>query len=227
MKIAVISAMDKELALLLDMMPDYETYNIDSVTVHKGNIGNHEIYAAKCGIGKVNAALNTYKIIETVKPDMIINSGVAGGAGNGLAIGDVLIANAISYHDVWCGPSTEYGAADGLPVIMQPSSAILSIAKTESESGNAKTGLICSGDKFISKAEEVAAIKSHFPDVKAIDMESAAITQTCILNNVDFGIIRVVSDTPGEGENISQYQDFWQKAPAKTFAIVKSIIEKL
>lgn len=228
MKIAVIVAMDKELALMLEMMPGYKTESAYGVTFYHGTIGKNDIVAAKCGIGKVNAALNTYKILKEIKPELVINSGVAGGAGNGMSIGDVLVADSVAYHDVWCGPSTEYGAADGLPVMLIPSRRISELTdELKADNNSIKTGLICSGDKFITKAEEVAEIKSHFPDVKAIDMESAPIAQTCMLNGVDFAIVRVVSDTPGEGENVSQYQDFWQKAPQKTFAVVNRLLSEL
>ena len=109
-----------------------------------------------------------------------------------------------------------------------PSRRISELAdELKADNNSIKKGLICSGDKFITKAEEVAEIKSHFPDVKAIDMESAPIAQTCMLNGVDFAIVRVVSDTPGEGENVSQYQDFWQKAPQKTFAVVNRLLSEL
>lgn len=226
MKIAIIAAMDKELNLILKLMQEYTEKDADGVKIYSGKIGGNEVVAAKCGIGKVNSALNTYKIIKSEHPDLVINSGVAGGGGNGLRIGDVLFADRVVYHDVWCGPSTEYGAADGLELYMRPSEKIQIHVKSLGID-NLNYGLICSGDKFISKAEEVSEIKGNFPDVKAIDMESASIAQTCILNGVDFAIVRVVSDTPGEGENISQYQNFWSEAPEKTFRIVETIVESL
>ena len=67
----------------------------------------------------------------------------------------------------------------------------------------------------MSTPAEIAFIRSYFPDVKAVDMESAAIAQVCMMTGTPFGIVRVVSDTPGEGENISQYKNFWSEAPEK------------
>lgn len=226
MKIAVIVAMDKEMSLVLDTMSEYKETTSEGLTIYKGKIGDHDIVLSKCGIGKVNSALNTFRIIKSETPDLVINSGVAGGAGAEAGIGDVLIADKITYHDVWCGPGTQYGAAEGLPVFMRPSPKVL-LLLDKKELGNVKRGLICSGDKFISKASEINEIKSMFPDVMAVDMESASIAQTAILCGVEFAVIRVVSDTPGKGENLSQYKDFWQTAPSKTFEAVKSLIECL
>lgn len=224
MKIAVIVAMDKELELLLAIMPGYEVRDVDGLRIYAGNVGENEVVAMKCGIGKVNSALNTLRLIQREAPQLVINSGVAGGTRGTSQIGSVVVADNITYHDVWCGSGTQYGAADGLPVFMKPSPEILRKA-LEKCGDEVRFGLICSGDIFVSEGEEVRHIKEKFPDVMAVDMESASIAQTCILNSVPFAVIRVVSDTPGEGENISQYTNFWKEAPEKTFHVVRKILE--
>ena len=225
MKIAILAAMDKELSLLLSIMPGNEKIYIDGKEYYRGEIGDKEVIAGKCGIGKVNAALNTYRLIEAVKPDMVINSGVAGGASSNVRIGEVFIADSVAYHDVWCGPGTEYGAADGFEVFFYPSPEAVSKVR-EAGTGDIY-GLICSGDKFIHLAEEVKEIRRAFPMVLAVDMESASIAQTCTMCGVPFMIVRVLSDTPGEGDNISQYRDFWGEAPKKTFSCVERIISDI
>lgn len=224
MKIVILAAMEKEIQLIASMLDNLQHCS-ELHDFSKGVINDHEVYIGKCGIGKVNSALTTANVIDAIKPDLIINSGVAGGAG--LPVGSVLMADKVAYHDVWCGPGTEYGAADGCPLYFTPSTDILSIAQQLFNTGELCYGLICTGDKFISRAEEIRFIRSHFHDVRAVDMESAAIAQTCMLSGVPFNIIRVVSDTPGEGENLSQYQNFWIKAPEKSFSVVRAIIENI
>ena len=221
MKILVLAAMDKEINLLLDLLQNPEELQVEDIKVWKGTVGNKRLFVGKCGIGKVNSALTTDKLLRTLSPDIVINSGVAGGAGT--PIGEVIVADNVTYHDVWCGPGTAYGQADGLPLLMKPSEEILAIAQRY----GLKTGQICSGDKFISTADEIKFIREKFPEVKAVDMESASIAQTCILNGIPFAIVRVVSDTPGEGENINQYKDFWENAPKKTFAALTRILQAL
>lgn len=225
MKILILAAMDKELQLIKNILENSEEININGITLEHGHIKDHEIYAGKCGIGKVNAAVNTYRLIEALHPDLIINSGVAGGAG--IPIGSVLVADRVAYDDVWCGPGTNYGEADGFPQYFIPSPRIIDLAKSVAKEDFVRFGLICSGDKFISTHEEIQFIRSHFPDVLAVDMESAAIAQVSHLTSTPFNIVRVVSDTPGEGENISQYKNFWNEAPQKTFGIVKELIENI
>lgn len=221
MNILILAAMDKEIDLLLNLLTLPSQTSVEGSQVWQGRLGNNNIWISKCGIGKVNSALRTLQFIRSLKPDMVLNSGVAGGAG--VPVGSIIVAEKVAYHDVWCGPGTDYGQADGIPLFMKPSSKIISIAS------NLKfpTGLVCSGDKFISTPEEIAFIRSKFPEVKAVDMESASVAQTCFICGIDFAIIRVVSDTPGEGENINQYKNFWQNAPQSTFKVLSEFLDCL
>lgn len=225
MKIGIIVAMGKELSLLLPLIESHTTITLNDIAFHTGHIGRHDITAMQCGIGKVNAAIGTLTLIENFHPDLVINTGVAGGAGGGAGILDVVVADRIAYHDVWCGPGTEWGDAAGCPRYFESMPALTSLSCLND--GNIKHGLICSGDTFISKAEEVARIKSLFPEVMAVDMESASIAQVCHLKNVAFFCMRVISDTPGEDDNISQYENFWDDAPKHTFETLRMIINNI
>lgn len=225
MKIGIIVAMGKELSLLLPLIEGHTTITLNDIAFHTGHIGRHDITAMQCGIGKVNAAIGTLTLIENFHPDLIINTGVAGDAGGGAGILDVVVADRIAYHDVWCGPGTEWGDAAGCPRYFKSMPALTSLSCLND--GNIKHGLICSGDTFISKAEEVARIKSLFPEVMAVDMESASIAQVCYLKNVAFFCMRVISDTPGEDDNISQYENFWDDAPKHTFETLRMIINNI
>ncbi|MBD5270623.1 MAG: 5'-methylthioadenosine/adenosylhomocysteine nucleosidase [Bacteroides sp.] len=227
MKILILSAMDKELSLVLELMENVKEVSADGLKIFEGKIAGHDVVAAKCGIGKVNSALNTLRIVRAESPDLVINSGVAGGADPSMKVGSLLVADGVAYHDVWCGPGTEVGTADGFPRIMTPAAEVVRAARENISDDKLRFGLICSGDRFISTAEEVARIKDAFPEALACDMESASIAQTCILCGIPFAVVRVVSDTPGQAENISQYENFWGEAPLRTFEAVKTILHNL
>lgn len=221
MKIAIIAAMSKELALLLPLIDSRATVTANGVTFHTGRIGRHEIIAAECGIGKVNAAIGTLTLIDCFHPDMVINTGVAGGTG-ATSILDVVIADRIAYHDVWCGPGTQPGHAAGCPPCFTcplPDDVFAGLG--------VKRGLVASGDIFVSRPEEVSHILSVWPDAVAVDMESAAIAHVCHVKNVPFVCIRVISDTPGSADNISQYENFWSDAPEHTFAVLTAILDRI
>ncbi len=226
MRIGIIVAMGKELDLLLPLIKNKKERTTNNYTIHTGEIGAHQVFAMQCGIGKVNAAIGTITIIENFNPELIINTGVAGGAGLSVRQSDIVVGSDIAYHDVWC--LEEYGQVSGFPLYFHSEEKTVNLLKSIENKGQIKYGLICSGDKFISSEDEINAIRSHFPDVLAVDMESGAIAQVCYMRNVPLLAARVISDTPGaEKDNTTQYENFWETAPLHTFKILSDILENL
>lgn len=227
MKIGILAAMDKEVNLLLPILNDVIETDFDGISAHVGTIDNHEVCLMKCGIGKVNSALNAFRIIQHFQPELIINSGVAGGADASMKVGSLLIATEAAYYDVWCGPGTEWGCMDGVPKRFPMDKRVIECSKCIGVSDMLRYGLIVTGDKFVSTEDEIIQIKSLYPDALACDMESAAIAHACVERKVPFAVVRVVSDTPGQEDNISQYKNFFSEAPEKTFRTLKLLFERL
>ena len=218
--------MQKELNLLLPLISDASEITINDITFHTGTIGAHSIIAMQSGIGKVNAAIGTMTLIDNFHPSLVINTGVAGGAGGAANILDIVIGDRIAYHDVWCGPGTEWGDAAGCPRFFRSADAITSLEVLHNND-TIRHGLIASGDIFVSRPEEVERIRSIYPDVLAVDMESAAIAQVCYIKGVPFLAMRVISDTPGADDNIAQYENFWEDAPRSTFQTLKALLAEI
>ena len=226
MKIGIIVAMRKELDLLLPLVNDYKSREVNGITLYEGNLGKHELALMQCGIGKVNAAIGAMTLIDAAHPALVINSGVAGGTGNGAKVLDVVVGDRVAYHDVWCGPcGAPRGCVQGLPQYFEAPAEVLKSEVFDRE--GVRRGLIASGDQFVDSVDALAAIKSIYPGVMAVDMESAAIAQACYLKGVPFLSIRVISDTPGEADNAAQYESFWDDAPRHTFEILVSLINAL
>lgn len=220
MKIGIIVAMDKELKLLLGAIENCAEASVNGYAFYTGAMAGREVVAMKCGIGKVNAAIGALTMIENFHPQIVINSGVAGGTGQGAGILDIVLASEIAYHDVWCGPGTEWGEAAGCPRFFPcPIDA-----KQAAEALGAKAGLIASGDIFVSREEDVERILALYPQAQAVDMESAAIAQACWIKGTPMIALRVVSDTPGQADNISQYENFWTDAPSHTFEALSKLV---
>lgn len=223
MKIGIVAAMQKELDLLLPLVEHKE----EKETSHgrkyfEGQLGRHTLALMHSGIGKVNSALAVTDLIDDFKPSLLINSGVAGGTGANVRCGDVVVGAEVCYHDVWCGPDTHWGVADGCPEAFTPPSWLLDSKSLDSTI----KGCICSGDIFVTEVDQIEKIKEHRPDAQAVDMESASMAQACYLAGVDFLALRVISDTPGEN-NLEQYVGFWDDAPRATFRIVSDLLKEL
>lgn len=226
MTIAIIVAMDKELQLLLPLLSEPRTTVIDGITFYLGDAGNNSLVIMKSGIGKVNAALATMQMIRQFAPDLVINTGVAGGTGSDARVLDIVVGERIAYHDVWCGPGTVEGQAAHCPRFFE-SDGKVALLPVLCDNPRVRHGLIASGDIFVADPAVVARIKELYPDVLAVDMESAAIAHACFLLNTPFFCIRVVSDTPGEADNAAQYDNFWEAAPRQSFEIISTILNAL
>jgi len=216
MKIGIIVAMDREMLQLQQLFTD-----------------NSDICIIKCGIGKVNAALGAQRLINEFHPQVIISTGCAGGHGEGISIQDVVVSSELCYHDVYCGDAaggTVFGQVQGLPARFQADPVLLQKAQQLSIANSQLSihaGLIVTGDWFVDSKDKMREIVGHFPECKAVDMESAAIAQTCLLNKVRFISFRVISDLPLVDTDASQYHDFWNTMADRSFQITKTFVESL
>lgn len=205
----------------------------DALGGDSGKLGNNEIVLWQCGIGKVNAAVGTMCLIHEHHPDAIISTGLAGGIDPLMNIMDVLAATQTVYHDVDCGGIVSggvcpLGQVQGLPARYDADQHLIDTAlRVPREDGERLvTGLICTGDQFITDRERQNNIKRHFPDGLACDMESAAIAQTCYLMNIPFMSLRVISDTPGRiDDHQMQWTDFLAAMCDRSFHFVKKFLE--
>ncbi|MBR4774083.1 MAG: 5'-methylthioadenosine/adenosylhomocysteine nucleosidase [Bacteroidales bacterium] len=219
MKIGVIIAMDIE----------YRQMH-DAIGGDTGRLGDNEIVLWQCGIGKVNAAVGTMRLVQEHHPDAIISTGLAGGIDPLMQVMDVLAATQAVYHDVDCGAGLgcQRGQVQGLPVRFDADPQLLDHALKVQTNSTLRTGLICTGDQFITDRERQNDIKRHFPDGLACDMESAAIAQTCYLLKIPFLSLRVISDTPGRTDNHQQqWDDFLASMCDRSFHFVKKFLETL
>jgi adenosylhomocysteine nucleosidase len=214
MKIGIIVAMEKELRQLQQLF------------------GSDDVRVEKCGIGKVNAALGAQRMINEYRPDVIINSGCAGGNGDDVEVMDIVVGSEVTYHDVYCGraidDSTVYGQVQGLPARYVADPALLAKAEGLSAEGlRVHSGLIVTGDWFVDSQEKMRDIVAHFPEAKAVDMESCAIAQTCYLSHVPFISFRVISDIPLRDTDASQYHNFWDTVADSSFSMTKAFVESI
>lgn len=187
-----------------------------------GTLGTNTLILLQCGIGKVNAAVGTTTLIHRYSPDCIISTGCAGGVEEGLQVMDVVVSTQTAYHDVII-PGEEPGQIQGMPARFRSEEQLTEVASGE----HIFPGLIVSGDQFITDRQQLDAIKALFPDALAVDMESAAIAQTCHLLQTPFVSFRILSDTPGADEHLQQYLNFWDEMANRSFDITRRFLAAL
>ncbi|MBR4682918.1 MAG: 5'-methylthioadenosine/adenosylhomocysteine nucleosidase [Elusimicrobiaceae bacterium] len=229
-KIGIICAMKREADQLLSRLQGQKKVQAGPFEFVHGTLNGCEIVLSQSGMGKVNAAMNALEMIKNFMPDSVINSGVGGGLAGHLHAMDTIIGEQYVYHDVWCGDGNEYGQVQELPTFYPADKTLLTAAeKLHAQNREAvHTGLICTGDQFISGKESIAKILHHFPQALACDMESAAIAQVCYRYHVPFLSMRLISDVAGkESSNMAQYEHFWETMADKGFARTWALLHAL
>ncbi len=191
----------------------------------EGMLAGNEVVLWQCGIGKVNAAVGTLRLIQEHHPDVILSTGLAGGIDKCLSVMDVVVGSQAVYHDVWCGMGNEYGQVQGLPARFDADARLLKVARATADGPYVKEGLLCTGDQFITDKEALSVIKSKFPEGLACEMESAAIAHTCYMMQIPFMSIRVISDTPGNTDNHQmQWDEFLASMSDRSFQFVRQFL---
>lgn len=228
--VAVIGAMAQEIEWLKSRMDGMKAFKFGTFDAYEGSFNGKRMVLALSGIGKVNAAIATAWIIHQFKPDCVINTGSAGGVGEGLKVGDVVIGERVAHHDV---DVTAFGYVRGQvpqqPAVFKSSTHLTDVADEAAEVfGHARVsrGLIVSGDQFVHSSEGVAEIRAHFHDVQAVEMEAAAIAQACHQLDTPFVVIRAVSDSADEKAEIS-FEEFLKTAAVSSAKMVAEIVAKL
>ena len=223
--IGIIGAMDIEVNELIDSMAEKEEKIISSVRFIKGTLFGKDVVVAKCGIGKVFAAICAQTMILEYSPDVIINTGVAGSLENGFNVLDVAVATRVVQHDMDTSAIGDpRGLISGINVVyINTCTNVTNALKTACEcvKCNYKEGTIASGDKFIADSQEKKEINSLFGAI-ACEMEGASVGQVCYVNGVPFGVIRAISDGDGAGMD---YMEFAPRAAMQSTDIVKEFIK--
>ncbi len=227
MKIAVIVAMEKEMAHLVALLNDKKEEVKNGIKYVVGELNGKTIVVHQCGIGKVNAAIGTSELINNYHPDYLISSGCAGGIGDDLKVMDVIASDCTIYHDVILDDKTM--ELD----IQKPYKSDKYLVDKACELSSDKSlptihiGKICTGDHFATNKDVVLGIKADFPDGLAIDMESCAIAQTCQFYGVPFISFRIISDTVNAEVELDEYKNFWATMADKSFHVIKAYIDSL
>ena len=237
MRIGVIGAMQIEVDNLKASMSDISTKEYSGVTYVCGTIGDKEVVAAVCGIGKVFAAICAEAMILEFHVDYVINIGVGGTLCKELGVMDVAVADKVVQHDMNTTPLGDpVGLLSGINAGFCQAARRIG-PKTCGYYGDARpvrgsclaekgihyhVGTIATGDLFVSTPEQKTKIHERF-DAIACEMEGGSIGHVCYVNKVPFAILRSISD--GEGASMD-YATFAEKAALQSILVVIDFIQR-
>ncbi|MFP1816790.1 5'-methylthioadenosine/S-adenosylhomocysteine nucleosidase [Lonsdalea quercina] len=229
MKVGIIGAMEQEVILLRDQIQNRQTIQRAGCEIYTGQLHGVDVALLKSGIGKVAAALGTTLLLEHCRPDVVINTGSAGGLASSLKVGDIVVSSEVRYHDADVTAfGYEAGQMAGCPaafvadenLIVQAEQAIAKLSL------NAVRGLVVSGDAFINGAEPLARIRNTFPQAVAVEMEATAIGHVCHQFGVPFVVVRAISDVADQASHLS-FDEFLSVAAKQSTLMVEALVQSL
>lgn len=224
--IGIIGAMRIEVEALWADMTDKKSENISGIDFVSGKLYGVDAVVAQCGIGKVFAATCAQTMVLCYGVDTIINTGVAGTLSSELSVGDIAVSSACVQHDMDTSPLGDpVGLISGINIVEIPADLSLcdKVCRAARSLGiNCRAGVIASGDCFVSSKDKKKYIVDTFLAL-ACEMEGAAIAQVCYINNVNFVVIRAISDS-ADGSAEMDYSEFSKLAAARSAKVVKILL---
>ena len=226
-KLAIIGAMDCEVDILKSLLKDRREIQNAKMTVYTGTINGYEVIVSKSGVGKVNSAITTQYIIDTLHPDFILNTGVAGGIADNMSVGDIVIGTSLVQYDFnvsALGYARGYmctGINKDKPTVYYSDENLINYyEKALKESGfksEIHKGVIATGDTFISDNNLKFEIRDLF-NAYAVEMEGCAIAQCAYVNNIPFVIVRAISDLANgdSPKSLETFEKIMAEVSAKT-----------
>jgi adenosylhomocysteine nucleosidase len=209
--VAVLSALAQEQQGLIAQLDQPECVRYAGRDFWCGRLLGQRVVLALSRVGKVAAATTAAALIERFGCTRIVFTGVAGGVGNGVQVGDVVVGTSYVQHDMDASPLFPRFEVPLTEMSIFPANtqlaeelvqacrvAMLGFSNAPHQAAKVHEGLIASGDRFVNGAQEVVALVAalhaagHQP--LAVEMEGAAVAQVCHDHGVAFVAIRTISD---------------------------------
>ncbi|QKO23971.1 5'-methylthioadenosine/adenosylhomocysteine nucleosidase [Rhodoferax sp. BAB1] len=240
MTTAILSALAEEQQGLIELLREPRRVARAGREFWLGELHGTPVVLALSRIGKVAAATTTTTLIEAFGVQRLIFTGVAGGIGPGVQVGDVVVASEFVQHDMDASPlfpryqiplyDRERFACD-----IALGEALLAASRASLESlalpATVHHGLIASGDRFVSAAEEARALHAALSNAGhaplAVEMEGAAVAQVCHDYAIPYAAVRTISDRADDSAHVDFPQFVTEVASRYALAIIDEFVREL
>lgn len=189
---------------------------------HTATLHGAPVVLVLSGIGKVAAATTAALLAARHTPRRLVFTGVAGGLGTGVRVGDVVLADTLLQHDLDVSPlfppyvvpgagRSHFNADAALnTALARAAQAVLDRPDHHGADAIAlgvtdprlHRGLVISGDRFIGTAELSRALQRALPAALAVEMEGAALAQVCHDLGLPCAVLRTVSDRADDSAHV-------------------------
>jgi len=228
MRVAIMGAMIEEITPLLEYIGDYKEHRYADNTFYEAKYKGLDLIIAYSKIGKVFSALTASTLIEKFGASKLLFTGVAGAINENLKVGDLIVATKLCQHDVdIVAFGHPYGFVPEGKLFIDTNTSLREIAKNVSDELNIKLyeGVIATGDQFIASPQKKEWIQKTF-HADAIEMEGASVAVVCDALNVDFFILRSISDAADMDAGFD-FDKFLESSAKQSANFIIKMLERL
>lgn len=208
----IIVPLPEESSFLQKNMTHKKDLTIDGITYHIGTIDNKNIVFVNSGLGKVNSAIITTRLIREFHPDVILMAGSSGSINTHLKKFDVVIGKEVVNIDLGAltknGPQFKFSyglhhpqSHTSLPMTFNLNDKLVELITQTTQLNAAHStgvvfGKIATSDALPNPLSQVNLLREGGFDV--IEMEGASLMQACWLFKIPCVVIRGVSNSMSE-----------------------------
>ena len=244
---AILSALAQEQQGLLELLQNPRRVTRAGRDFWCGQLHGQPVVLALSRVGKVAAATTATTLIEHFGVGHIVFTGVAGGIGPDVNVGDVVIASSFVQHDLDASPLFPryqvplYGRSvfdcDGTLIATLKVAAHAFYTRATGrlegvladESVKIHLGLVASGDRFVCGAAESLALHAGLQSAGfqplAVEMEGAAVAQVCFDYGVPFAAVRIISDRADDAAHVDFQKFVTEVASHYSVAIIDGFMQ--
>lgn len=226
--IGIIGAMEDEVKGLISRLEEKCEKEILGIKFYTGTIFSKPVVVAKCGVGKVFAAMCATVMMLKFSPRIIVNTGVGGALATDLQCSDTVVATKLVQHDMDTSAlGDEVGMISGINKVFfdaDERACKVLLGAAEKLGLRARGGIIASGDRFVCTGEDKASIVLKF-GADVCEMEGAAIAHAAFVGNTPFAVVRAISDGANE-EAMLDFPTFLKVAVKNSEALTLEFVKE-
>jgi adenosylhomocysteine nucleosidase len=237
----------QEIAPIEKRLQDVREITVQGIVFRTGTLHGRSVVVGRSGTGKVYAAIAATVLIGHFKPSAIFFSGTAGGVDPALGLGDVVVGTALAHHDFGevgsnglrrRGPRNpvtgqleelSWPAPPELVAVARTVMAQTTLPPVKTDAGERPPriveGIIVTGDVFVADAARREELRKNL-GATAVEMEGAAVVQTCRQFAVPCLVVRSITDL-ADGQARASCQSLRAQASENAAALVAAIIGRL
>lgn len=219
MKIGIMGAMPEEISGIVGQLETSSVSRIGGRDYFEGTWRDVEVVVVFSRWGKVAASVTASILLSHFGVEGIFFIGVAGAADPTLGLADIVVATDLLQHDMDASAIPTFSKFE-IPLLGRSRfptngfwmsaalAAATSYIEKDFETSIAKalrvsldigspkvvSGLVATGDRFVADAMFLRDLRCTLPDLRCVEMEGAAVAQTCHEFAAPCAVVRIISD---------------------------------